>query len=247
MDLKCCKIINLIHDDFEDLELWYPTLRLREEGIAVHLVGESKGVTYKGKYGVPAVADFGFKEVNPASYDGLLVPGGWAPDKLRRFPEALMRAVRQAGKPIGQICHAGWLLISAGIKGRRVTSVGAIRDDMVNAGAQWVDKAVVVDGNLVSSRRPPVAAHGELLTAEVKTGLDWNGSESVAIEAIARHPLGYANEIHDRGSSPDPEHIACGEMRPSEEGRTDGADRVTARRKQGDRLLIRRSWVEPWR
>jgi protease I len=158
MDLKRCKIINLVHQDFEDLELWYPTLRLQEEGITVHLVGEAKGAAYRGKHGVPAVADFGFAEVRPGDYDGLLVPGGWAPDKLRRFPEclALVRAIHGADKPIGQICHAGWVLASAGIlKGRRVTSVGAIRDDLVNAGAQWVDEAVVVDGNLVSSRRPP--------------------------------------------------------------------------------------------
>jgi protease I len=158
MDLKRCKIINLVHQDFEDLELWYPMLRLQEEGITVHLVGEAKGVAYKGKHGLPAVADFGFTEVRAADYDGLLVPGGWAPDKLRRFPECLelVRAIDRADKPIGHICHAGWVLVSAGIlKGRRVTSVGAIRDDMVNAGAQWVDEAVVVDGNLVSSRRPP--------------------------------------------------------------------------------------------
>ena len=171
MDLKRCKVINLVHEDFEDLELWYPTLRLREEGITVHLVGESQGVTYKGKHGVPAVSDFGFAEVRAADYDGLLVPGGWAPDKLRRFPEclALVRAVHEAGKPIGQICHAGWVLVSAGIlKGRRVTSVGAIRDDLANAGALWVDEPVVVDGNLVSSRRPSdlpqyVRAYIELL------------------------------------------------------------------------------------
>jgi protease I len=158
MDLKRCKVINLVHEDFEDLELWYPTLRLAEEGVTVHLVGESRGKSYKGKHGLPAVADFGFEEVSAADYDGLLVPGGWAPDKLRRSPQclALVRAVYQAGKPVGQICHAGWVLISAGVlKGRRVTSVNAIRDDLVNAGAAWVDEPVVVDGNLVSSRRPP--------------------------------------------------------------------------------------------
>jgi len=158
MDLKRCKVINLVHDDFEDLELWYPTLRLREEGVTVHLVGEAKGVEYRGKHGVPATSDFGFEEVRAADYDGLLVPGGWAPDKLRRFLACLglVRAVFAAGKPVGQICHAGWVLVSAGVlKGRRVTSVGAIRDDLVNAGATWVDEAVVVDGNLVSSRRPP--------------------------------------------------------------------------------------------
>jgi protease I len=158
MELTRCKVINLVHEEFEDLELWYPMLRLREEGITVHLVGEIKGASYRGKHGVPATADFGFGEVRAGDYDGLLVPGGWAPDKLRRFPEclALVRDMQAAGKPIGQICHAGWVLISAGVlKGKRVTSVGAIRADMENAGALWVDEPVVVDGNLVSSRRPP--------------------------------------------------------------------------------------------
>jgi protease I len=158
MELKRCKVINLVHEAFEDLELWYPVLRLQEEEVTVHLVGETRGAVYKGKHGVPAVADFAFAEVRAADYDGLLVPGGWAPDRLRRFPECLelVRAMDQAGKPIGQICHAGWVLASAGIlKGRRVTSVPAIRDDLANAGAQWLDEAVVVDGNLVSSRRPP--------------------------------------------------------------------------------------------
>jgi protease I len=111
-----------------------------------------------GKNGLSITPDTLIESLKPEALSGLVIPGGWAPDKLRRFPEclALVRAMDQAGKPIGQICHAGWVLVSAGIlKGRRVTSVGAIRDDLVNAGAEWVDEAVVVDGNLVSSRRPP--------------------------------------------------------------------------------------------
>ena len=112
------KIIALISDDFEDLELWYPVHRLREEeGVTVDVVGEEKGKTYIGKYGVPCVSDYRFDEINPDEYDGILVPGGWAPDKLRRFPAVLdmVRAMDKAGKPIGEICHAGWVLISAGI------------------------------------------------------------------------------------------------------------------------------------
>ena len=120
------KIIALISDDFEDLELWYPVHRLREEeGVTVDVVGEEKGKTYIGKYGVPCVSDYRFDEINPDEYDGILVPGGWAPDKLRRFPAVLdmVRAMDKAGKPIGEICHAGWVLISAGIlKGKNVTS-----------------------------------------------------------------------------------------------------------------------------
>ena len=153
------KIIALISDDFEDLELWYPVHRLREEdGVTVDVVGEEKGKTYIGKYGVPCVSDYRFDEIDPDEYDGILVPGGWAPDKLRRFPVVLdmVRAMDKAGKPIGEICHAGWVLISAGIlKGKNVTSTPGIRDDMENAGAIWHDTPSIVDGHIISARRPP--------------------------------------------------------------------------------------------
>ncbi|SFG09729.1 protease I [Planifilum fulgidum] len=158
MRLKGKKVVCLVEADFEDLELWYPVMRLREEGAEVLLAGPERGAVYKGKYGVPATADLSFDELDPEEYDGLLIPGGWAPDKLRRDPRVLrtVRSLHEAGKPIGQICHAGWVLISARIlQGKRVTSTPGIRDDMENAGARWVDEPVVVDGNLVSSRRPP--------------------------------------------------------------------------------------------
>jgi protease I len=158
MDLKTTKVLSLVHHDFEDLELWYPIYRVREEGALVHLAGEKAGETYIGKYGVPATADYSFAQVNPADYDALLVPGGWAPDKLRRFKEviSIVKHMDENKKPIGQICHAGWVLISANIlKGRKVTSTPGIKDDMVNAGGIWEDQPVVVDGHLVSSQRPP--------------------------------------------------------------------------------------------
>ena len=158
MSLTGKKIVSLVHDDYEDLELWYPILRLREEGAIVHLAGEKEGAAYSGKYGVPAEADYGYKDIHAEDYDGILVPGGWAPDKIRRFPEVLelLREMDRLGKPVGQICHAGWVLISAGIlKGRKVTSTPGIKDDMTNAGAVWLDEPVVTDGNLISSRRPP--------------------------------------------------------------------------------------------
>lgn len=151
-------IAALIHNDFEDLEFWYPTLRLKEAGHTVDVLGETAGTIYHGKYGVPAESTHSFDDVQADSYDALLVPGGWAPDKLRRFASVLelVRAMDRDGKVIGQICHAGWVLISAGVlKGRTVTSTPGIRDDMENAGATWVDQAVITDGNLVSSRRPP--------------------------------------------------------------------------------------------
>ncbi|HCX64567.1 MAG TPA: protease [Eubacteriaceae bacterium] len=158
MRLKGKKILAFVHEDFEDLELHYPVYRLMEEGAEVVLAGEKRQETYTGKHGVPAKSDVAFEDVNPEEFDALIVPGGWAPDKIRRFPHALniVRNMDQKKKPLGIICHAGWVFISAGIlNGRKATSVTAIKDDMVNAGVEWTDEPVVVDGNLVSSRRPP--------------------------------------------------------------------------------------------
>ncbi|SMC51728.1 type 1 glutamine amidotransferase domain-containing protein [Sporomusa malonica] len=158
MSAKTVKVLQLIDHDFEDLELWYPVLRLREAGVEVHLAGEKSQETYIGKYGVPAIADCSFLQAVSTDYDALLVPGGWAPDKLRRYP-AILKLVQEfnaSEKPIGQICHAGWVLISAKIlTGRKVTSTPGIRDDMENSGAIWLDEPAVIDGHIVSSRRPP--------------------------------------------------------------------------------------------
>lgn len=158
MRLKNKKVIALVENDFEDLELWYPILRLREEGATVDLVGKEANKTYMGKYGVPAVSDKAFADVDIDAYDAILVPGGWAPDKLRRYPEVIdfVIAMDQAKKPIGQICHAGWVLISAHIlQDVKVTSTPGIKDDMTNGGAIWIDEPVVVDGHIISSQRPP--------------------------------------------------------------------------------------------
>lgn len=157
MRLSGKKVACFIEEEFEDLELWYPVLRLQEEGALVDFVGNERK-KYIGKYGVPAMSHVTFDELQPEQYDGFLVPGGWAPDKLRRYPEVLnaIQLADQQKKPIGQICHAGWVLISAKIlQGRRVTSTPGIRDDLENAGAIWFDEAVVVDGHIISSRRPP--------------------------------------------------------------------------------------------
>ncbi|MBB3114421.1 protease I [Paenibacillus phyllosphaerae] len=158
MSLQGKTVICLLDDEFEDLELWYPVYRVREEGATVLFAGPEKGNTHIGKYGVPATADLSYDEVSSEQIDGLLVPGGWAPDKIRRYPKVLqlVQEMDAAGKPIGQICHAGWVLVSAKIlQGRKVTSTPGIRDDMENAGATWIDEPVVVDGNLISARRPP--------------------------------------------------------------------------------------------
>ncbi|WP_332693188.1 type 1 glutamine amidotransferase domain-containing protein [Halalkalibacter lacteus] len=158
MRLQEKKVMAIVDDEFEDLELWYPVMRLREEGATVHLIGNEKGKTYIGKYGVPATSEFAYQDVKAQEYDGILVPGGWAPDKLRRYEEVLtiVKEMDKDQKPIGQICHAGWVLISAKIlEGKKVTSTPGIRDDMENAGAVWLDEAVVIDGHIISSRRPP--------------------------------------------------------------------------------------------
>lgn len=158
MKLQGKKVIQFVSDDFEDLELWYPVLRLREEGAKVDIVGDEANKKFIGKYGVPIDSNLAFNDVNPDDYDALLVPGGWSPDKLRRYDKVIeiTRAMDKVQKPIGQICHAGWVLISANIlKGKKVTSTPGIKDDMMNAGAQWLNEPVVVDGHLISSRRPP--------------------------------------------------------------------------------------------
>ena len=158
MRLAGKQVVCFVESEFEDLELWYPVLRLREEGAVVHLVGPKANHVYIGKYGVPCETDKGMAEIDPADYAGVLVPGGWAPDKLRRYPEVLsfVAAMHEAKKPIGHICHAGWVLASAKIlRGVTTTSTPGIKDDIENAGATWVDEEVVVDGHIVGSRRPP--------------------------------------------------------------------------------------------
>jgi deglycase len=142
---------------YEELELWYPKIRLEEEGATTVVAGLGETV-YHGKRGsYPVTPDAQVDQVAARDFDGLVIPGGYAPDILRRHPKVLelTRDIFAAGKPVAFICHAGWVPISAGIvRGRRGTSVGAIRDDLVNAGMLWEDSAVVVDGNLISSRTP---------------------------------------------------------------------------------------------
>jgi protease I len=151
------KVLLLAADDFEDMELLYPLYRLGEEDIAVTVAGlDDQPVTGKKGHG-PVAVDTTVGQVAADDFDALVIPGGYAPDKLRRSETVLnlVRAFDDAGKPIAFICHAGWVPISARIvKGRRATSVTAIRDDMINAGADWVDQATVVDGNLISARTP---------------------------------------------------------------------------------------------
>jgi protease I len=141
---------------YEDLELWYPKIRLEEEGARTVVAGLGEK-TYQGKRGYPITPDTSVDQIDAKDFDALVIPGGYAPDIMRRSARLLelTRAIFEAGKPVAFICHAGWVPISAGIvRGRRGTSVGAIKDDLVNAGLLWEDSAVVVDGNLISSRTP---------------------------------------------------------------------------------------------
>ena len=141
---------------YEDLELWYPKIRLEEEGARTVVAGTGEK-TYQGKRGYPITVDTSVDQIQAADFDGLVIPGGYAPDIMRRSQKLLQltREIYQAGKPVAFICHAGWVPISAGIvRGKRGTSVGAIKDDLVNAGMIWEDSPVVVDGNLISSRTP---------------------------------------------------------------------------------------------
>ncbi|MBI3725474.1 type 1 glutamine amidotransferase [bacterium] len=156
MDLKGKRVVILVERDFQDMEVMYPYYRFKEEGALVAAVGvEAK--EYKGKNGYPIKAEKRTTEITAKDLDALVIPGGWAPDFLRRDPAtiALVRAAFEAGKVVGAICHAGWVLCSARVlKGKRVTSFFAIKDDMTNAGAEWTDAEVVVDGNLITSRTP---------------------------------------------------------------------------------------------
>lgn len=158
MKLQGKRVACLVGDDYEDLEVWYPVLRLREEGAAVDLIGLEAKQACKGKHGYPAQSDRCITDVSAADYDALIVPGGWMPDKLRRYQPVLdfCRDFNTAGKVIATICHGPWILISARVlNGRTLTSTPGIKDDVINAGANWVDEEAVRDGNLISARRPP--------------------------------------------------------------------------------------------
>lgn len=149
-------VLVLVGPEYEDLELWYPKLRLEEAGYHAPIAGIGSE-RYLGKWGYPAPVDVHIRDVDVDALAGVVVPGGWAPDKLRRVPEVLdcVRRVHEAGKLVATICHGPWVLISARIvRGRTLTSTVGIRDDVENAGATWVNEPVVTDGNIVSSRVP---------------------------------------------------------------------------------------------
>jgi protease I len=151
------RILFFVGDMYEDLELWYPYYRLQEEGADCVIAGETME-RFDGKNGYPCHPDALIGDMNSADFTALVIPGGFMPDKLRRNEKVLQltREFDQAGKMIGMICHAGWVPVSAGIlRGRTVTSTPGIKDDLINAGATWLDQPLVVDQHLISARRPP--------------------------------------------------------------------------------------------
>jgi protease I len=157
MELTGKSFLMFVDDIYEDLEVWYPKIRLIEAGATVVCAGPQAGATYTGKHGYPLVADAAIADMREADFTGLILPGGFAPDKLRRRDDvkSLTREFWENGKLVAHICHGGWMAASAGIcRGVTMTSTPGIKDDLVNAGATWIDEPVVVDGHMISSRRP---------------------------------------------------------------------------------------------
>lgn len=151
------RIAILAEDLYEENELWYPYYRLKEAGAAVTLVGTGRSETFKSKHGVPVVPERTTDDISVSDFDAVVIPGGYSPDMMRRKASlvAFVREMHEAGKTVAAICHAPWVLVSAGIlDGKQVTSFGSIKDDVEAAGGTYLDEAVVVDGNLVTSRAP---------------------------------------------------------------------------------------------
>ncbi|MFY9341763.1 MAG: type 1 glutamine amidotransferase domain-containing protein [Planctomycetota bacterium] len=150
-------VLLFVGDDYEDLELWYPALRLREAGVQPVFAGPQANTTYRGKHGYPARSDVAIADADGRSFAGVVVPGGWLPDKLRRDPRVLdlVRGFDRERKLVASICHGPWVCISAEVvRGRRYTGSAGIKDDLVNAGARFEDAPAVVDGHHVSARKP---------------------------------------------------------------------------------------------
>ena len=157
MDFKQARVAVLVEQQYQEMEVWYPIYRLREAGCEVTLVGPEAGATYPSKLGYPAKSDKAARDVSPDDFDALVIPGGFAPDFLRR-QEGVIKLVRhfaEQGKPIAAICHGPWVLCSTtALRGKIATCFFAIKDDVINAGANYIDAEVVRDSNIITSRKP---------------------------------------------------------------------------------------------
>ena len=157
MELAGKRVVVFAEDLYDELEHWYPRIRMREAGAEVIVVGTGSSEVYRSKHGMEVKPETTADKIDASQVDAVIIPGGFAPDRLRRYPSVL-KLVKDAydqGKVVAAICHAGWVLASAGIvRGRKLTCVSAIKDDMVNAGAEYLDREVVRDGNLITSRTP---------------------------------------------------------------------------------------------
>ena len=157
MDLKGKRVCVLVEQQYQEMEVWYPVYRLREAGCQVTLVGPDAGHSYPSKLGYPAKSDKSIKDVSVNDFDCIVIPGGFAPDFLRRN-EGIIRLVSEMaeqGKVVAAICHGPWLLCSTqALKGKKATCFFAIKDDVINAGATYLDAEVIRDGNLITSRKP---------------------------------------------------------------------------------------------
>ena len=196
MGAEGAKVGILVEDLYQDQEVWYPFYRLKEAGATVTVIGTGRNRVFKSKHGYEIAADTEAGRVHGRDFDALIVPGGYAPDLLRRDP-AMVRLVKEAdaaGKVIAAICHGGWLLCSAGtFKGKTATCFSAIKDDIVNAGAKYVDQEVARDGNLITSRKPDdlpafmkaiLAALGERTGGASKSGRPAAGAQDARKKAV---------------------------------------------------------------
>jgi protease I len=157
MELQGKRVAVLVEQMYQEMEVWYPIYRLREAGCKVTVVGPQAGENYPSKLGYPAKSDKAAREVSADDFDALVIPGGYAPDHMRRCEPMirLVSAMAEQGKIIAAICHGPWMLCSTqALKGRKVTCFFAIKDDVINAGARYLDAEVIRDGNIITSRKP---------------------------------------------------------------------------------------------